>query len=348
MLNVLIMAGGNGERFWPLSTRVKPKQLLRLISENSMIRDTVNRILPIIPAERIFVGTNQVQAVNIRAELPDLPKDNIIIEPMFKDTAAAIGYGSLVIERYYPNATVVVLASDHAIDDEANFREMILRAAEVAKTGSIVTLGIRPTHAETGYGYIRVENPVIGVPSAIQGFLEKPSLEKATQYYSSGKYLWNAGIFIFQTRIIFAALEIHSPKLYRLLMAMKPYVEAKTEMELSDAVVPLFAQIDKISIDFAVMEKASNIQVIPVDFGWNDVGGYSALKSVFPLDENANLVKDAKLYSIDSHDNIIIGTSSKRIAIIGVDHLIIVENGDNILICKESESQNIKKIVNMI
>ncbi|WP_418964147.1 mannose-1-phosphate guanylyltransferase, partial [Cetobacterium sp.] len=219
MLAALIMAGGSGERFWPLSTPEKPKQLLKIFSEKTMIRETVDRILPIIPTDKIFIATNELQEIVVKAELEDIPKENIIIEPAFKDTAAAIGYSALVIESKLKNSLkdgekieIVVLASDHLIRDEKLFRETIIQGAEEArKNGVIVTLGIKPNKPETGYGYIEIkteENIELNKIYKVKRFREKPNLETAENYVASKKYLWNSGIFIFTTETIFKNFDV--------------------------------------------------------------------------------------------------------------------------------------------
>ncbi|MGL4567408.1 MAG: mannose-1-phosphate guanylyltransferase, partial [Fusobacteriaceae bacterium] len=219
MLTAVIMAGGSGERFWPLSTPEKPKQLLKIFSDKTMIRETVDRILPIIPAERIFIATNELQEIAVKEELKDIPAENIIIEPDFKDTAAAIGYSSLIIENRFKSSLkdgekieVVVLASDHLIKDEAIFRDVLGKAAEEARSNRvIVTLGIKPDKPETGYGYIEVKNDeVIELNEVykVKRFREKPNLETAENYVASGKYLWNSGMFIFTTETIFKNFDV--------------------------------------------------------------------------------------------------------------------------------------------
>lgn len=350
MLTAFIMAGGSGERFWPLSTKKKPKQLLKLVSDKSMIRETVDRILPIIPAERIFIGTNAIQANGIKEELPMIPEENIIIEPSFKDTAAAIGYGALNIEVRYPNSEMIVLASDHLIKNEENFRKRILSGAEDAKNGNIITLGIKPTKPETGYGYIETEAECyIGEASKVIRFWEKPNEERAEKYIEAGNYLWNSGMFIFSTETILRSIEKFMPNHWKTLEEIKSVMKNK-EIDFKGKKIRIeeeFEKFEKISIDFGVMEYAKNIKVIPVDFGWSDVGSYTALDEVFDKNEKGNIVKDAKLIDIDSKDNIILGEqeSEKIIAIIGVKDLVIVDTKDSLLICSKKNAQHIKKVV---
>lgn len=356
MLAALIMAGGSGERFWPLSTKERPKQLLKLIDpERSMIRVTVDRILPMIPAERIFVGTNVTQAGAIRAELPMLPVENIIVETAFKDTAAAIGYGAIKIKQNLESrfkslneeVTMVVLASDHLIKNEENFRKRLAAATESAERNkSIVTLGIKPTKPETGYGYIETEECYIGEPAKVKRFWEKPSFERAEKYVEAGNYLWNSGMFIFEINTMMKAFEKYMPKHFKVLEKIsKLEVRSYKIEEKEQKVKKFFEEFEKISIDFGIMEKADNIEVIPVDFGWNDIGSYPALDDVFEKDETGTINRNGIVKEFNSKNNIVLGTGNKEIALLGIEDMIVVETVNEILVCKKSEAQNIKKII---
>ena len=352
MLAAFIMAGGSGERFWPLSTRERPKQLLKLIDpERSMIRMTVDRILPLIPKERIFIGTNAIQAAAIKKELPMLPEDNIIVEPSFKDTAAAIGYGATQIseklkvksEKLSKEITMIVLASDHLIKNEENFIQRLTTAIETAeKNKSIVTLGIKPTKPETGYGYIETEECYIGEPAKVKRFWEKPSLERAEKYVENGNYLWNSGMFVFQISTMMDSFNKYMPKHSEIFGNIKRISRIEnTEEKIKEQ----FEKFEKMSIDFGIMEKAENIEVIPVDFGWNDIGSYPALDDVFEKTETGTINRNGKIKEFNSRNNIVIGTGEKEIGLLGIKDVVVVETEDQILICKKNEAQNIKKII---
>ena len=375
-LTILIMAGGSGERFWPLSTKERPKQLLRLIDEEkSLIRMTVDRVLPMVPANRIFVGTNAVQAKTVLEELPMLPAGNVIIEPSFKDTAAAIGFGCIEIERKFPDSTLIVLASDHLIKDEADFRLHLKKAVEVAeREEAIVTLGIKPDRPETGYGYLEtgadadlvaeggsgadgsleVEEGLVGctvgVPTRVLRFCEKPALETALEYVKSGRFLWNSGMFIFKVSTIIRAFAELLPAHRAVLKEIEELENAtgrgeNTANERDEKLKLLFEKFVKISIDFGIMEKFKNTYVIPVDFGWSDIGSYPALADVFPANDNGTTVKGASIKEFNSGGNIVIGTTGKTIALLGVHDMVVVETADAILVCTKAEAQNIKKIL---
>jgi mannose-1-phosphate guanylyltransferase len=346
MTKVLIMAGGSGERFWPLSTSKNPKQLLSLVSDDSMIRETVDRIISLVSTSDVFIATNQVQVEGIKRELPELPLDNIIIEPAFRDTAAAIAYGSTYISKYEENPTIIVLAADHLISNVDEFNTALQLAVEEAQQGSIVTLGIKPTRPETGYGYINVSSKRLGEVTKSKRFLEKPSYETALDYYEDGHYLWNSGMFVFQYNTIMSELEKFVPNHVSVISKMKSSIFAYSGIELANRNKELFQEFERISIDYAVMEKSDRIKCIPVDIGWNDVGGYNSLDGLFPKDSNDNTVKHAKYMHVDSRNNIIISEKKDRlITTIGVDNMIVVDSENGLLVCNRDDAQRIKELL---
>lgn len=347
MLCAYIMAGGSGERFWPLSTPEKPKQLLKLFSEKSMIRETVDRILPLIPPEYIFIGTNIKQSKAIMEELPMIPEENVVIEPDFKDTAAAIGYGAMYIRKRHPDACMVVLASDHLIRDAEQFLKVLENAAEEADANeTIVTLGIKPTFPETGYGYIEtVKAAEPGEIHPIERFWEKPNKERAETYIASGNFLWNSGMFIFKVKTILEEIERYMPRHYSVLEEIGQEIEAGYDKaELADRIAPFFQQFQKISIDYGVMERSVRIRVIPCDIGWNDIGSFGALADVFEADANGNVIRNSKIRQLDARNNIIV-SENYDIGVLGVDNLVIIQTEGKLLICDKARAQEIKKIL---
>lgn len=347
MLCAYIMAGGSGERFWPLSTPEKPKQLLKLFSEKSMIRETVDRILPLIPAERIFIGTNIKQAEGILSELPMLPEANIVMEPAFKDTAAAIGYGAMYIKQRVEDACMVVLASDHLIQNPENFRLIIEKAAsEAIQNETIVTLGIKPAFAETGYGYIETsKNIELEKIYPVERFWEKPNKERAEEYVAAGNFLWNSGMFIFKASTILEEIERYMPRHYQVLEAINEHIVEGLEKEaLAEQTAPYFDSFQKISIDFGVMERSVKIKVIPSDFGWNDIGSFSALSDVFIPDQNGNIIRNSALRQLDCKNNIVV-SDHYDVGVLGVSDLIIVQTQGKLLVCHKDRAQEIKKIL---
>ena len=349
-MKILIMAGGSGERFWPLSTKERPKQLLTLVSNKSMIRETVDRVLNYVEPKDIYVATNEIQSKNIISELEDIPERNIIIEPAFKDTAAAIAYGSMIVSRdSHRDEVITVLASDHLISDVNGFIKSLEIADQKAREGYIVTLGIKPNRPETGYGYIQLNELSINIPSKAVRFMEKPNLETAIEYIEQGNYVWNSGMFIFKYSTIVNELEKYIPNHVKVINDMKKVIEMKTGLELSNATRPYFDKFERISIDFAVMEKSQIIQCIPVDFGWNDVGGFNSLEEVFEKDEFDNIIKDVKYIQVDSNNNIVISSRESRlITSIGVSNMVIVDTEEALLICNKDDSQRIKELLKKI
>lgn len=347
MLCALIMAGGTGKRFWPLSTDQHPKQLLKLFSDKSMLRETVERVMPLIPIENIFIATNIVQADAIEQELPMLPKENLIIEPAFKDTAAAIGFGSLYIQRRRSEATLVVLASDHLVLQPDEFIETLkIGASEAQLNQDIITLGIQPTRPEIGYGYIKVAHAIeLKKIFAVEKFLEKPKLEQAKEYVEAKTYLWNSGMFIFSIKTIMREIEKHMPKHFRVLKNIQFYIDQNLSgVALAEKTRPLFDDFERISIDYGVMEKSQHVKVIPSEFGWNDVGAFTAYEDVYDKDEEDNIVMHSDFKGVDSHGNIIL-SDNLEIKAVGLKDMIVVQSADKLLICNKYEIDKMKKIL---
>lgn len=346
-MKILIMAGGSGERFWPLSTKKKPKQLLALFSNKTMIRETVDRVLNLVEPEDIYIATNEIQAEGIKIELPNIPSRNIIIEPAFKDTAAAIAYGSMIINRDSgDNPTICVLASDHLISDVDSFIRSLSIANDKAEEGYIITLGIKPTKPETGYGYIKIDDSTLYRPTKAIRFMEKPNLETAKQYLEEGAYVWNSGMFIFKYSIIMEELLKYLPNHVVTIKDIEKVIGDLNGIELSYISKPYFDKFERISIDFAVMEKSKLIQCIPVNFGWNDVGGFNSLEEVFDADSSNNIIKTAKYIQVDSNNNIVISNKESRlITSIGVTNMIIVDTDEALLICNKNDAQRIKELL---
>lgn len=346
MLTFLIMAGGSGERFWPLSTKEKPKQLLKIFSNKSLIRLAYERILPLVNKAQIFIATNEIQVKALKEDLSEIDDSRIIIEPAFRDTAAAIAYGSTIISKYYDNPTVCVLASDHLISDDAEFRHVIKIAETEANNNNIVTLGIKPTYPETGYGYIEVSENTLNKPIKSLGFKEKPNLDLATTYFKSQKYLWNSGMFIFKYDIILNELKKYSKSHYDIISIIKDMFNKNEGVITASIVKDEFLKFEKKSIDYAVMEHSNIIKVIPSSFGWNDVGNFLAFEELFDKDNDNNVIKNVKCISVDSNNNIIVSDGAyQRLSLLGVSNMIVAITKDNILICDKSKNQEIKKII---
>jgi mannose-1-phosphate guanylyltransferase len=343
----LILAGGAGTRLWPHSRIASPKQLLALGSDdNTMIQATVNRILPIVPFEHIFVATNREYGPVIKEQIPGLLRQNIIEEPSGKNTAPCIGLAAMHMQRLDPGAIMVSLHADHFIADEDGFRQALLAAVEVAGQGYLVTLGVKPDKPDTGLGYVQRGSKVGQFNHhsvyRVNQFLEKPNLATAEKFVASGEYYWNSGIFIWQLSTLLQAFNDYMPEFHQQLGQLDQAIEA------GKAIDPIWQGIRPKSIDVGIMERAEKVAVVPVDIGWNDVGSWAAIHEISPADENNNVILRAKHIGLDTKGTLIQGNSGRLIATIGLEDMIIVDSGDALLVCARDKVQDIKKIVNWL
>ena len=336
MLCAVIMAGGIGSRFWPQSTETKPKQFLKLFGDKTMIQTTYERMNQIIPSENIFVVTNNRYVDLVKEQLPDIKDINIITEPCSKNTAPCILLSTLYINNLYDETNIVCVSSDSYIGNEDKFLKIVNRANEFInkENKAIVTIGITPTRPETGYGYIKYEKSD-NIPHKVIKFVEKPDLPLAMKYLESREYLWNAGMFIFNSKSMLEELKEFLPKEYDLLKDLP----SKDSNNYDKYLEKNYEKCNKISIDYAVMEKSSNIYAIPADIGWDDVGSWMALERYTKKDRAGNIVKgNAKM--IDSHNNIIYG-QGKKIIFINMDDLFCIDSDDAIIIGKKDDLNNV-------
>ena len=348
MLTALIMAGGKGTRFWPLSTEEKPKQFLNLIGEETMIQMTINRIKPIIPIERIFVCTGEMYVDLVKEQLPELPDRNIIVEPEGRNTAPCIALSAMVIDRYYKHSNMVVLPSDHLINDEEEFRNTLLAADSFIreKDEAIVTLGMNPTRPEVGYGYIKYSNEVLKSNDfrviKVDAFVEKPNLDTAKKYLREGNYLWNGGMFIWSINNIINQIKMYSPNTYNSLINIMEVREDK----LQETINSNYENTEATSIDYAVLEKSKDVYVIPSNFGWDDVGSWEALDRYREKDELGNvLVGESKV--VKANNNLVI-SSSNKVVVEGLSDIYVIENDGKVLVGHKSNVANIKELKNIV
>ena len=342
----LILAGGSGERFWPLSRRSRPKQLLSLFSPETLLEATLRRLDGLVPPEQILILTNTDQEAGVRKLCPSLPAENIVAEPAKRDTAAAIALGVGWIARRAPNATMVVLPADHLIQDSASFQKTLRAAATAAEqTGELVTIGIKPTWACPGFGYIEVGESVSieGAPedaviSNVVRFREKPNVELAESFLRLGSFRWNAGMFIWSIQAIVGAFQRHAPELGDFIGRLHG------TQDLPGLLRDVFAGLPKISIDYAIMEKAGRVLMVESMFDWDDVGGWTAIAKYLDHDEAGNQ-SNSPLTTVDSANNIVFTQPTKRVALLGVTDLIVVETPDALLICNRHEAERIKALV---
>jgi mannose-1-phosphate guanylyltransferase len=341
----LIMAGGSGTRFWPLSSRTKPKQFLSVFTGKPLIVDTFNRILPLAENEgHIFVSTAKAQARFVKRALPNIDNSRVICDPIQRDTAAAIGFASEIIASFYNNPIIVVLPSDHHVSDETEFRRVISLAVSSVKD-KIITIGIKPSRPETDYGYIESDLSCSSPIKKVLHFKEKPDFKTASDYLQSGKYFWNSGIFIFSYPTIMDSFRYLCPAHYEILSSINKYIKTLNQKKSFLEVYRLFKSFSKVSIDYAIMEKASNIYVIPASFGWDDVGSFLALERLLPSDGFGNTCVNCILTADKSNNNVLASEKPTQVILLGINDAIIVRNGNKILVASRSCISDLKQQV---
>lgn len=339
----LIMAGGRGERFWPKSRQSTPKQFLSLTDDGkTMIQLTVERILPLVDMEDIFIVTNRDYRDLVQEQLPQLPKENILCEPVGRNTAPCIGLGAIHMEKRYGDAVMFVLPSDHLIKYDSIFLNTLSDAAAIAEKGEgLVTLGITPDYPETGYGYIKFRpKETLGRAFHVERFVEKPDLETAKNYLASEQYLWNSGMFIWKVSTILGALKTHLPETYAGLQRIQKAIGTEEEREVLERE---FSALRAESIDYGVMEKAKDIYTLSGSFGWDDVGSWLAVGRIKRSNEFGNVV-DGNIVTVDTKDCIIQG-GKRLIATVGLEDIIVVDTDDALLICEKGSAGDIKKVL---
>lgn len=352
---VIIMAGGRGERFWPLSREKMPKQLLTLLGKRSFLQQAVDRVLPVVPAKNIFVITNTAQIAEVRKQLPKLPKANVVAEPVGRDTCPAVTLGAALVGARSTTGVMAVLPADHVITEEKKFQQVLSDAFNVAAQGqAIVTIGIKPAEPATGYGYIHVGPELPTPPGAkktrtaffkAERFVEKPNYETALDYVNSGHYRWNAGMFIWSFITVTNGLEIHQPEMFA--ACQRWFKVANQPAKLAKVLAKEYPEIKKISIDYALLEKAQNVIVADGAFEWDDLGAWPALARHLKPDAEGNCA-EAEFIHVDAARNIIYDARTKNrtpIAVVGLRDSILVQTDDAILLAHKSQAQKIKELV---
>ncbi|HON86377.1 MAG TPA: mannose-1-phosphate guanylyltransferase [Syntrophorhabdaceae bacterium] len=344
---VVIMAGGKGERFWPISTELAPKPFIKIINNNSLIQLTVKRINKILPLDRIFVVLGRRHLDIARQQLEGLPEENFIIEPEGRDTAPCIGFSALTLSDKNKDAVMVTLPADQYVMDIDGFNRTITNAVVFAKKGDyLVTIGIKPSRPETGYGYIKA-NKVFdiysGVPCyRVERFVEKPNFETAVKYVEEGDYFWNGGIFIWKVGAVLKGIEHHMPELHEGLKNIKDIMKAKTKKGIDD----VYRGLPRRSIDYGLMEKAENVLMLKGEFAWDDIGTWQALLRVLETDERGNCVHgDAVL--IDTEGSVVY-TDGLKAGVMGVSNLVVVASKEGVLVCHRDRSQDVREIARKI
>ena len=339
---VAILAGGEGTRLWPLSRSTRPKQLLRLNAERSLIQQTVDRVRPLVPPERILIVTEQSHADDLRAQLPELPSTSIVVEPTRRGTAAALMLAALHIAARAPDATWCSLHSDSYISDDHEFRRTLAAALEAAARGEfLITTGLTPRFPATGYGYIQLGGQLADVQGFVMcrvaRFVEKPDRETAKRYVETGDYLWNPGVFVWKNSTLLAAFEEHQPDIYAALTALP--------LERIDEVYP---DAPRATIDVGIMEKARNVATIPASFPWNDIGSWAELWELAEHDAHGNVAQgQGRVLMADGRRNLVYA-DARTVALVGVEDLIVVETADAVFVCPRDRAQDVRLIVQQL
>lgn len=341
----VIMCGGSGSRFWPKSRKLYPKQFLKTVGDRTMIQATVDRIKRFIPIENIYMVTNKCYAETIKEQVPEINTQNIIIEPMIKETAACIGYSAVKLLNNDPEAVMIVLPSDHYIMDEDELINTLEQGLDIAAScNCLVTMGIKPARPETAYGYIETGKQFDGewkIPTyKVKRFTEKPNKEKAQEFIEKGTYLWNSGMFIWKASILMKQYKKFLPDMYESLQNISKAIGHKDEERI---VEQEYLKIDGISIDYGILEKAWEVYVIESNFKWDDIGSWTALERYMEIDEYGNSIK-GRMSVLDTHNCILYG-DKRLIATVGIEDLIIVETDDVVLVCKKDRDQDIKTLL---
>jgi mannose-1-phosphate guanylyltransferase len=344
----LIMAGGKGTRFWPRSRAALPKQLLDIFSDKTMIQETVERITGLVPAGRIIIVAGREHADEIYRQLPEIPRENILIEPVGRNTAPCICLAALWVEKKEPGATMAVLPADHYIGIPQAFCRCLESAVEAAgQLDALITIGIAPRSPETGYGYIQCGKETGTykgqVAYRVQQFHEKPGLEKAREFLAQGSFLWNSGMFIWKAATILEEIKTCLPEMYGTLEAVVPHLGTAQAQKAIDAA---YQNIQGISIDYGVMEKSRRVAILKGDFGWSDVGSWSAMYDISQKGAQGN-VAHGDVIAVDARGSFIY-SKKKLTAVVGLDNVVIVETDDALLVCAKDRSQDVKKVVDIL
>lgn len=351
MVYAVIMAGGSGTRFWPKSTKALPKQFLNLFGKGTMIQNTANRIKDIIPQERIMVVTNDSYVSIVKEQLPKVPADNIVGEPIAKNTAPCVAIAAELLYKKDPDAVMVVLPADHHITEPEAFNTYLKSAVAKAESGDhLVTIGINPDRPETGFGYIHADSSSeesfeANVVHPVKAFTEKPDLPTAEKFLESGDYFWNSGMFVWKAETVLNEIEQHLPSMYEEVKAASP--EFYTDMHEA-AVNDFYHACESISIDYGIMENSKSVYVVPGEFGWNDVGSWTAVYDLADKDKLGNAVQTMFATFAGAENNLVFSNSEKMISLVGVENVAVVETEDAILVCDLNSAQGVKQIVEQL
>lgn len=345
MTCVVIMAGGRGERFWPKSRAGRPKQFTDLTGDGNMLYLTYKRAARLVGPDRIFVVTGSDYLDITRESLPEIPPENIIIEPEGRNTAPCIGLAAVVLRQRFPDATMVVVPADHLVKEEELFTDTIKTAVELARsTNALITMGIRPTRPETGYGYLKIGEELVSGGSRkafrVSRFVEKPDAERAAGFLADGNYLWNSGIFIWTVPAILKAFKTHLPEMHKGLEAIAGSLGQDRYM---DVLGEIYKGFEKVSIDYGIMEQADQVFTVPGEFYWDDVGTWKALERIFGADPRGNVLT-GNVVTLDT-GNTIVAAGDRLVAIAGVRDLVVVDTGEVTFICDKNKTDLVRELL---
>ncbi|ADK86052.1 Nucleotidyl transferase [Desulfarculus baarsii DSM 2075] len=347
-LYAVVMAGGSGTRFWPASRQRRPKQLLALTGGRSLLQQTIDRVAPLIPAERVLVVTGAGHAAEVAAQLPHLAPGQILAEPLARNTAAAAAVGALWVAGQDQDGVCVVLPADHLITDESLFLQTLAKAGQVAHAqGQLVTLGLTPRYPATGFGYIEAGALVDGQApqvSQVAAFHEKPALAKAEEYLHSGRHFWNSGMFAWSAGVFLAEVERLLPELAQGLARLAPHLAGDGRDEWLARIYPA---LPSISVDYGVLEKTSRLRVVRADFGWSDVGSWEAMGELWPADAAGNVCQDGRILAIESSGNVV-AAGGRLGALLGVNDLVAVVTDDVLMIVPRDRCQDVRQIIDQL
>lgn len=338
-LYAVVMAGGRGERFWPLSTDAAPKPFVPLFGGRSLIQATVERLSDVVPPERILVSIGEAQIAIAKAQLPALPGGNFVIEPVGRDTAPCLGYCAIHLENRAPGAWMLAVPADHYVSDRTAFRRTVLKAMASLPGATAVVFGIVPSRPETGYGYVLAEKPAVATDAwPVLRFVEKPDAQHAAAYLKSGRYFWNSGMFLWSNRTLLELFRRHLPDTYAGLRTLQTHLGRN-----HGEVVRVFSELQRISVDFGILERISGLRLVPAEFAWDDIGNWSALERAGATGPDGNIAIGPHV-AVDAH-RCIVYSDSGPVAVFGVSDLVVVQSGGRVLVCNKAVATDLKRLV---